>query len=74
METPPLPLDRILEEEFADLERPTPTTRKELAKFIRSVLQEPGIMRPSAAEANGCLPTKQQSAGAIEDGAPTHND
>ena len=51
METPTVPIDRILEEEFADLERPTPITRQELAEIIRSVLQEPGIMRPSTSAA-----------------------
>jgi hypothetical protein len=60
MERPPEPTD--LEEEFAEQESPIPITRQELVEIIRSVLSEPGIMRPSS------------SATAIEDGAPTYND
>ena len=57
METPPVPIDRALEEEFAEQERPNPITRQELAEIIRSVLQEPGMMGPSISAASAAEPT-----------------
>ena len=57
METPPVPIDRALEEEFAEQGRPNPITRQELAEIIRSVLQEPGMMGPSISATSAAEPT-----------------